>query len=99
MSGERDFGRGLYPFLYDDQAWASPSNELLLEEVRRSTIQKSQDVAQLRTRILAEYADTMVDAALAMARAFAAGGKLIAFGNGGSATDAQDAVIDCLVPP
>ncbi|MGQ0539832.1 MAG: D-sedoheptulose-7-phosphate isomerase, partial [Gemmatimonadaceae bacterium] len=30
---------------------------------------------------------------------FARGGKLLAFGNGGSATDADDAASDCLTPP
>ena len=34
-----------------------------------------------------------------MARAFAAGATLLAFGNGGSATDAQDLVADFMSPP
>jgi D-sedoheptulose 7-phosphate isomerase len=33
-----------------------------------------------------------------MAERFARGGKLMAFGNGGSATDADDAAADCLTP-
>ena len=37
-------------------------------------------------------------AAQDMAEAFAAGGQLLAFGNGGSATDAQDVAADCLNP-
>ena len=32
------------------------------------------------------------------ARALAAGGRLLALGNGGSATDAMDAVADCRFP-
>src|SRR5207247_9396161 len=35
----------------------------------------------------------------AMARAFANGATLLAFGNGGSATDAQDLVAELLNPP
>src|SRR5207248_11579133 len=41
----------------------------------------------------------IVAAGEAMARAFANGATLLAFGNGGSTTDAQDLVTDLLVPP
>jgi D-sedoheptulose 7-phosphate isomerase len=34
-----------------------------------------------------------------MARAIASGGRLLLFGNGGSATDATDWAIDCVMPP
>jgi D-sedoheptulose 7-phosphate isomerase len=98
MSNNRDFGRDLYPFLYDDASSPAPSVDTLLEEVRRSTLEKSREVAALRGRIVAEYRDQLVEAALAMASEFRAGGKLLAFGNGGSATDAQDAAADCLTP-
>ena len=40
----------------------------------------------------------MATAALAAER-LRAGGKIIAFGNGGSATDAQDLVVDLVAPP
>lgn len=96
---DRDYGRDLYPFLYDTPAGGERSIDALLGEVRRSTLEKSRDVADLRRRLEAEYVDRIVEAAGAMAAAVAAGGKLLAFGNGGSATDAQDAAADCLTPP
>ena len=96
---DRDYGRDLYPFLYEEgNPSTGASMDALLEEVQRSTVEKSRDVADLRGRIIGEYADQLVDAAMAVATAFARGGKLLAFGNGGSATDAQDAAADCLGP-
>lgn len=95
----RDYGRALYPFLYEAPARVPGELDAVLAEVRRSTLQKCGDVVALRRALLEEYGDALVDAAEAMARAFAAGGKLLAFGNGGSATDAHDAAGDCLVPP
>lgn len=97
MTAPRDFGRELYPFLYPDSA---PSREsALLAAVRQSTLDKCADVIALRNEMLAEYGDLMEQAADAIAERFAAGGKLLAFGNGGSATDADDAATDCLTPP
>lgn len=104
----RDYGRELYPFLYDAPAASAPgpaesaagaSLDDVLDEVRRSTLQKCQDVVTLRRQLLAEYREVLVVTAEAVAAAFARGRKLIAFGNGGSATDAQDAAADCLLPP
>ena len=88
----------LYPFLYRSTE-PSRTNDVLLEQVRRSTLQKAADVIALRRLLLAEYRDQMVDAAAVMAASFGAGNKLLAFGNGGSATDAQDAAVDCMDPP
>lgn len=98
-TGPRDFGRELYPFLHSSGADDSEANAGLLEAVRRSTLDKSADVVALRREMLAEHADALVDAAERMAQRFANGGKLLAFGNGGSATDADDAAGDCMVPP
>ena len=92
--------RELYPFLH-----ASPAHEgdaeraLLLASVRRSTLDKCADVIALRTEMLAEHRGLLAGAADAMAGRFSSGGKLLAFGNGGSATDADDAAADCLSPP
>jgi D-sedoheptulose 7-phosphate isomerase len=43
-------------------------------------------------------ADRLAACAEAMARSFAGGGKLLAFGNGGSSTDAQDVVTTFMHP-
>ena len=98
----RDFGRELYPFLYApapggaaDRDAAPPA---LLAAVRRSTLDKCADVVALRRELLAEYEGQLGAAARAMAERFGRGGKLLAFGNGGSATDADDAAADCASP-
>jgi D-sedoheptulose 7-phosphate isomerase len=71
----------------------------VLADARESTLRKCADVIALRQQLRDEFADQMVDASMAMASAFTQGGKLLSFGNGGSATDAQDAAVDCLSPP
>lgn len=85
----------LYPFLYDEQG----SLEAVLEEVRRSTVEKAGEVVALRDAVIERYADRLAACAEAMAASFAAGGKLLAFGNGGSSTDAQDVAQSFLDPP
>jgi D-sedoheptulose 7-phosphate isomerase len=60
---------------------------------------KVADDAALRTRVAEEEADAIGEAVLALHERLAQGGKLILFGNGGSATDANDWTIDCVAPP
>lgn len=99
MSDGRDFERAFYPFLQAPVRGDDAPRAALLASVRQSTLAKCQEVITLRTELLAEYEDQLEHAAGAMADRFARGGKLIAFGNGGSATDADDAAIDCMSPP
>jgi D-sedoheptulose 7-phosphate isomerase len=75
----------LYPFLY------SGTSDLpaVLEQVRASTVAKAAEIIELRRTVCARDSDRLADCARAAAAAFAAGGRLFAFGNGGSATDAQ----------
>jgi D-sedoheptulose 7-phosphate isomerase len=61
----------------------------VFEEVRRSTREKAAEIGALREQVLTDQADALVACATAMARSFAAGGRLFTFGNGGSSTDAQ----------
>ena len=76
----------LYPFLY-----AAPADlDAVLEEVRRSTVDKAGEIVALRREVLERDADRLAACAEAMAASFAAGRKLLTFGNGGSSTDAQD---------
>lgn len=99
MSADRDFTRELYPFLYPAASGAAAPVAALLESVRSSTIAKCAEVIGLRCEMIDEYEEQLEQAAAAMAERFATGGKLLAFGNGGSATDADDAAIDCMSPP
>ena len=95
----RDFTRELYPFLHGPAAEDAGAVSSLLAAVRQSTLDKCADVVALRTEMLAEHSALLVTAAAAMADRFRRGGTLLAFGNGGSATDADDAAGDCLSPP
>jgi D-sedoheptulose 7-phosphate isomerase len=78
----------LYPFLYSGQTDLSS----VLELVRESTVAKTTEILQLRQTVLDADGGRLADCARAMADRFAAGGRLLAFGNGGSATDAQQLV-------
>jgi D-sedoheptulose 7-phosphate isomerase len=75
----------LYPFLYADATDLAD----VLAEVRASTVAKTQEIAELRRLVAARESTRLANCAEDMAARFAAGGRLFAFGNGGSATDAQ----------
>ena len=99
MTGhDGEAGRGtvesLYPFLY-----ASTSDlPAVLEEVRRSTVATAAEIPELRRVISERDGARLADCAQAAARRFAAGGRLFTFGNGGSATDAQQLATLFLYP-
>ena len=95
----RDFSRELYPFLHAPARDDGASLAVLRAAVQRSTLDKCADVIALRKEMLEEYSELALHAARAMADCFRRGGKLLAFGNGGSATDADDAAADCMAPP
>jgi len=80
-----DAMESLYPFLYADSADLSA----VLEEVRTSTAAKAEEILQLRRVISARDGARLAECARRAAERFRAGGRLFAFGNGGSATDAQ----------
>jgi D-sedoheptulose 7-phosphate isomerase len=90
--GESGF---LYPFLgTEKQATAG-----IADEVAASILMKVQDDARLRAQVAREEAEQIGNTALAIHERLRRGGKLILFGNGGSATDANDFAIDCVLPP
>jgi D-sedoheptulose 7-phosphate isomerase len=60
---------------------------------------KAAEVAALREQTLGDHRDALVAAAATLRQTFAGSGKLLALGNGGSATDAMDAVADLRLPP
>jgi D-sedoheptulose 7-phosphate isomerase len=78
--------QSLYPFLYAD----SSDVDAVLEQVRRSTVDKAREITELRATVLERDGDRLAACANQMAERFAAGGRLLTFGNGGSSTDAQD---------
>jgi len=85
----------LYPFL--GQSKQETGN--ITEEVAASIVMKVENDSQLRARIAREQAEQIGAAAQAIQERVERGGKLILFGNGGSATDANDWAIDCVAPP
>ncbi len=85
----------LYPFLGQEKQETGD----LLAEVTASIRVKVQDDAKLRAQIAQEEAEPISTTALAIRKRLLRGGKLILFGNGGSATDANDWTIDCVLPP
>jgi D-sedoheptulose 7-phosphate isomerase len=74
----------LYPFLYAETS----DLPAVLEEVRASTVAKTAEITELRRVIARRDGARIARCAREMAARFAAGGRLFAFGNGGSATDA-----------
>ena len=62
----------------------------MLPEVRESTAAKAADIVELRFVIAGRDAGGLISCAEAIAARFTAGRRLLAFGNGGSATDAQE---------
>ncbi|HZF59503.1 MAG TPA: SIS domain-containing protein [Rubrobacter sp.] len=85
----------LYPFLGKGQ---QPLEEVV-EEVQGSMLQKMQETNRLRATAAETESDAISETAAAISGRLERGGKLIAFGNGGSATDANDLVADCVDPP
>jgi D-sedoheptulose 7-phosphate isomerase len=85
----------LYPFLdaREDDLGA------VLDDVRRSILMKAAEVSELRAQTLMENAEALRCAAMWVRTRLDAGGRLLALGNGGSATDAMDAVADLREPP
>ncbi len=85
----------LYPFLGEQKQETGD----LVEEVAASIRMKVHDDAQLRTRLAKEESEQIGNTAVAIYERLLRGGKLIIFGNGGSATDANDLALDCVLPP
>ncbi len=85
----------LYPFLGREKQGTAD----LLGEVAASILMKVRDDAKLRSQVALEQSEQIGNTALAIHERLQRGGKLIIFGNGGSATDANDWAIDCVLPP
>jgi len=75
----------LYPFLYAGET----DVPAVLEQARQSTVAKAHEILELRRAVSERDGARLQSCAQAAAARFAAGGRLLAFGNGGSATDAQ----------
>ncbi|HEY4452113.1 MAG TPA: SIS domain-containing protein [Solirubrobacteraceae bacterium] len=84
----------LYPFLDERERELEP----VIEDVCRSALMKAEEIDALRAQTFAGNRRQLLGAADALRASFAQGGKLLALGNGGSATDAMDVVADFRTP-
>ncbi len=85
----------LYPFLSESEH----DLDAVLDDVRSSALVKAAEVSALREQTLTENRATLIEAAARLRELLEAGGRVLACGNGGSATDAMDLVADLRFPP
>jgi D-sedoheptulose 7-phosphate isomerase len=85
----------LYPFL----GGARQDTMNVVEAVAASIQAKAADDERMRAEVADSQADAIADAIAAANERFDRGGTMLFFGNGGSATDANDWAIDCVNAP
>jgi len=85
----------LYPFLGQEKQDLTS----VVDDVAASIVMKVDDDAKLRAQVAEEESEQIASTAAAIRERIQRGGKLILFGNGGSATDANDWALDCVAPP
>ena len=85
----------LYPFLGTEKQGTTD----LVNEVASSILMKVHDDTELRSQVARGESEQISAAVAAIHQRLQRGGKIIVFGNGGSATDANDLAIDCVLPP
>ena len=90
--GQTEF---LYPFL----GQRKQETKDIAQDVAASIKMKVHDDSLLRIKLSEEQSEQIGSTALAIHQRLSRGGKLIIFGNGGSATDANDWALDCIEPP
>ena len=97
----RQLGQDVGPseFIYPFLGQKKQETIEIVEGVAASILMKVHDDTLLRTQLAKEQAEQIGNTALAIHQRLSQGGKLILFGNGGSATDANDWALDCVLPP
>jgi D-sedoheptulose 7-phosphate isomerase len=85
----------LYPYLGTEQQ----DTEGILADVTASILAKVHMSERLREAVAAGQSEAIARATAAIGERLARGGRILAFGNGGSATDATDFALDCVEPP
>ena len=85
----------LYPFLEEAERDLAP----VLADVERSALEKAAEAGDLREATLTGNREAVLGAAAELREVLERGGRVLAFGNGGSATDAMDLVADLRFPP
>lgn len=93
-NGEDNFSRTFYPFLHGNKE----QPQELMEELRFSLLEKARESVDVKHQFFADNRDAILQAALAIARAYHMGRKMLVCGNGGSATDAQHVAVEFMHP-
>lgn len=88
------FSGSFYPFLHDQRKRSGD----LMEELGFSLLEKARESVAVKKRFFDENREGILNASLALARAFHNGNKLLVCGNGGSATDAQHVAVEFMHP-
>ena len=96
---ERGHDAGPAAFLYPFLGTSTQNTDAVLADVAASIRLKAEDDERLRAQVGSEAAHTIVAAACAIHERVQHGGRLLLFGNGGSATDANDWAVDCVASP
>jgi D-sedoheptulose 7-phosphate isomerase len=84
----------LYPFLGEQEH----DLEAIVADVRESVLMKAAETGALRAQLLTDGRDELLWAAGELRARLDSGGRLLALGNGGSATDAMDVIADFRAP-
>lgn len=90
---------GASSFLYPMLGKGEQRLEGLVQEVQGSMLQKMDEVNGMRAAVARTEASAISEIAVAVSERLEKGGRILTFGNGGSATDANDLVVDCVAPP
>ncbi|HMB55040.1 MAG TPA: SIS domain-containing protein, partial [Thermoanaerobaculia bacterium] len=70
----------------------------LLDRVSSSILARARQAERLREQVARESAEAIATVAEAIRQRISGGGRILLFGNGGSATDANDWALDCSLP-
>jgi D-sedoheptulose 7-phosphate isomerase len=95
-----DFSKTFYPFLREGVSGREDLEgaDNLMRELKSALVAKARESAEIKGRFFEENKETILQASLAMARAFHRGRKLLVCGNGGSATDAGHIATEFMHP-
>ena len=93
-TGRDAFSQLLYPML-SPQPVVDPR---VLRELAEAPLLKSAESNRLRTQAFTEHGEELITTAGEVADSFRGGGRLLAIGNGGSATSAADIVAELMSP-
>ncbi|HEU0180138.1 MAG TPA: SIS domain-containing protein [Blastocatellia bacterium] len=98
---DEDFSKTFYPFLHEDEKRSEGRGGLsddLMDALNYALVAKARESAEVKTHFFEENKGPILQASLAMARAFHRGRKLLVCGNGGSATDAEHVATEFMHP-